>query len=120
MVIGGMVRVRHIFAFALVALVALFAQQGVVQGPQGRVGGYAEYCIGEVATTVALNAEGEPVAPHHHCPECAPQVLTALPVAAVFLRPIVVQSVEYSTDYAGIDVQQRISNATIRGPPVFV
>ena len=115
-----MVRVRHIMVFALVALVALFAQHGVLQAPKDRVVGFAEYCIGEVATTVALNAEGEPVAPHHHCPDCAPQVLTALPSIAGFSRPIVVQSVEYSTDYVGVDVQNTIRNVTIRGPPVSV
>lgn len=101
-------------------LVAIFAQHGVLQSSTDRMVGYAEYCIGEVAIQVAINADGEPVAPHHHCPDCAPQVLTTAMEFDVWQRPIAVQSVDYASLDLQFDVQLPMHARYGRGPPVVL
>lgn len=78
-----MVMLRPVsLALMILALVAGVFGAGL-QRAHAPVAGFAELCIGFEAVQVAVDADGQPVAPHHHCPECIPAPLAALPAPLV-------------------------------------
>lgn len=74
---------RHpVLAILLAVLLALGAQaSALARGAVADAGMAVTLCTGDGPRVVMLDADGQPVAPRHHCPDCV--VTAALPPAAL-------------------------------------
>lgn len=61
---------RHVAAVMAMVLVLTGHSMAIARGMTGPEG-FAEYCIGESAVMVPVDAEGNPTGPAHFCPEAS-------------------------------------------------
>ncbi len=64
-----MLRLRRYIAVVLALVLVLTGHSMAIARGMPVASGYAEYCIGESAVMVPVDAEGNPTGPAHLCPE---------------------------------------------------
>lgn len=82
--------------------------------------GVMELCAGQTTVLIAVDANGEPTAPQHHCPDCT---LLALDMIADQSGPLVFTQAGFAmpkpAEAASVAIQ-RLLNLKARAPPLAV
>jgi hypothetical protein len=105
------------FALCLIVL-ATSVSQAVAWG-QMATGQMVVICAGGQAVTVMMDAQGNPVARKHTCPDCAAIVADLPPAALTTLRPTESRagpSPPFEAVYLGRSLLQNMA----RGPPALI
>ena len=114
-----MARIRLSLTLVLMLLVVVTGQYMAAMRGQAGPNGYAVYCIGEEAVTVAVDETGAPVKPQHLCPDCALHVLAGLPPVDMDV-PAPAGVVTTRAVVAALAVEGRHeAHVYARGPPSF-
>ena len=111
-------RFRSLIASLMVlALVLTGHSMAIARGMPG-ASGYAEYCIGESAVMVPVDADGNPTGPAHICPDVSFSLLAGLPVIAPSVAPVSGTSETLRRDAGTFEVVIRVVARSARAPPV--
>lgn len=111
-------RLHRFISLLLVLVVVLTGHSMAVARGMPGANGYAEYCIGETAVMVPVDATGKPTGPAHICPDYSLSLLHWIDVDVTPLVP----SQAYRTA-ARFETDQRVIvirsvSATARSPPL--
>lgn len=102
----------------VLALVVTGHSMAVARGMPG-VSGYAQYCIGESAVMVPVDANGQPTGRPHICPDFSLSLLNWMPVE---VGPIVVTEGRASEFGERFEISYRVIRqitALARAPPAL-
>ena len=80
-------RLRPLSAILLALCLVVTAESMALARGQATAAGEIVICTGAGLVTVAVDAEGDPVAPAHICPDCALSLIAAPPGAPAALAP---------------------------------
>ncbi len=112
---------RRLLAPALVAILVLTGQQLAMARGQAMAAGEAVLCIGGVAVSVPVDAQGNPVGPAPICPDCSAHLFVASQGAVWQGRPVPMPTRQgfAATTLATVITFVAVP-ATARDPPSFV
>jgi len=111
---------RPSLAFALALMLALTGQSMAVARGSTDVAGQMVLCTGTGPVTVYMDADGQPVPPPHHCPDCVvglAEVIVPSDVVAAWVAGLVRTQ---SMRAALVAAPNRVWRAVARGPPLGV
>lgn len=82
--------------------------------------GYAEYCIGETAVMVPVDAEGNPIGPAHVCPDISLSLLNWIAESPLVIVPVTGAVSRESTQRHRDAPAIRRKLPSTRAPPILL
>ena len=116
-----MTRFTHLLAVSLALLIAVTSQHmALARGMSTDVAGQVILCTGQGVTTVAVDAQGNPVGPVHICPDCALSFMDTV-ASSVVVDPLVVHMQTLGQTFvAALQNPSVLILVNARGPPLSV
>ncbi|WP_093324338.1 hypothetical protein [Shimia haliotis] len=111
--------VRFALSWLLVVVFVLTGQAMAVARGMPGAAGYAEYCIGESAILIAVDAEGNPTGESHICPDVSLTLLNMVSVGAVVIPVPVFRTVTLELPRETAAPVIRTYKGAARAPPVL-
>ena len=107
---------KYVAAVMALVLVLTGHSMAIARGMTGPAG-FAEYCIGESAVMVPVDAEGNPTGPAHLCPEVSFSLLNWIAVDPPEVGPTLGRGEGLSSPHVTVEDVIRLIAESARAPP---